>query len=171
SSLSLALAQAGLDYLSDDRTLVREDRGKLTAWGLLRAMKQRADAIRYFPQLREKEGRENWNADPVFRFDPAQVFGITQASSGEPQWILFLERHTDPFFQLEEILPEEAVSLLQPGLHQEVPEAADRQRLTIEALCQKPCFRLRYGGNPHAIAGTLRQLSVSGTVRPTLTRS
>src|SRR5262249_58908441 len=57
------------------------------------------------------------------------------------------------------------------GLHQEVPEAADRQRLTIEALSQKPCFRLRYGGNPHTIAGTLRQLSVSGTVRPTVTKS
>jgi hypothetical protein len=171
SSLSLALAQAGLDFLSDDRTLVREERGKLTAWGLSRAMKQRADAVLYFPQLREQECRERWNADPVFRFDPAQVFGVTRASSCEPQWILFLERQTDPFFQLEEILPEEALSLLQPGLHREMPEAADRQRVTIEALSQKPCFRLRYGGDPHTIAGALRQLSVSGTVRPTVTRS
>ena len=34
SSLSLALAQAGLDFLSDDRTLISEKQGKLVAWGL-----------------------------------------------------------------------------------------------------------------------------------------
>jgi hypothetical protein len=71
-------------------------------------------------------------------------------------------------FQVEEIRPEEAVSRLQLGLHQEMPEAADRQRVTIEALSRKPCFRLRYGGDPHTIADALRQwFVVRDSVRPT----
>jgi hypothetical protein len=158
STLSLALAQMGLDFVSDDRTLVSEKQGKLTAWALGSEMKQRADAALHFPQLRGAKRGELWKEDPVFRFDPAQTLGVTRTSSCEPRWIVFLERQADPVFQLEEVLPEEAAVRMQRDLHQELPEAAERQLETIDALSRKACYRLRYGGDPHTVAGALRQV-------------
>jgi len=93
SSLSLALAQTGLDFLSDDRTLVKSERGKITAWALSGEMKQRCEAIEHFPELRNLEHSELWRGDSVYRFDPAQVFGVRRVSSCEPQWVVFLDRH------------------------------------------------------------------------------
>ena len=172
STLSLALAQTGLDFLSDDRTLVRENRGRLVACGLSREMKQRTDAIIHFPALQNARCDALWKGEPAFRFDPVQLFGVTRAESCEPSWIVFLERQPDSTFQLEEVAPEEAATLLQKDLHQEMPEASERQRLTIRALSQRNCYRLRYGGDPHAVARALRQSFVergsshSGIQRP-----
>ena len=158
STLSLALAQIGLEFVSDDRTLVSEKQGRLTAWSLGGEMKQRADAALHFPQLRGAKRNELWKEDPVFRFDPAQALGVTRTSSCEPRWIVFLERQADPAFELHEVLPEEAAIRMQKDLHQELPEAAERQRGTINALSRRTCYRLRYGGDPHTVAGALRQL-------------
>jgi hypothetical protein len=166
STLSLALAQAGLDFLSDDRTLVRSSNGKLLAFGLSHEMKQRADAVVHFPGLRSVECETFWcdtlwKGEPALRFDPVQLLGVTRAESCEPCWIVFLERQADPIFQLEEVAPEEAAMLLEQDLHLEMPEASQRQRLTVRALSQKFCYRLRYGGgDPHAAAGALRQLFI-----------
>jgi hypothetical protein len=163
STLCLALAQTGMDFLSDDRTLVRENKGKLLAWGLSREMKQRTDAIVHFPALRDARCEVLWKGEPAFRFDPVHVMGVTRAESCEPRWIVFLERQHDPVFQLEEVSPEEAATLLQRDLHQEMPEASERQRLTVRTLSQKSCYRLRYGGDPHTVAGALRQLFMGHT--------
>lgn len=160
SSLSLALSQMGLDFVSDDRTLVSEKQGRLVAWGLCGEMKQRADAAIHFPELRDAKRGEMWKEDPVFRFDPVQALGVTRAPSCEPRWIVFLERQAKPAFLLEEMPPEETALRMQRDLHQEFPEAAERQRVTIDALSRKVCYRLRYGGNPHTVAGALHQLFV-----------
>jgi len=163
STLSLALAQAGMDFLSDDRTLVRNNNGNLIAFGLSREMKQRTEALAHFPGLQDANcetfaGDTVWKGEPAVRFDPVEVLGVTRAESCEPSWIVFLERQPDPIFQLEEMPPEEAAALLEQDLHQQMPEASQRQHLTIRMLSQKFCCRLRYGGDPHAVAAGLRQL-------------
>ena len=165
STLSLALAQTGLDFLSDDRILVGEKNGNLRAWGLSREMKQRADAVSHFPALRDENLTDRWNGERVFRFDPAELFGVTRAESCEPSWIVFLERQAEPAFVLEEIQAEEAINLLQRDLHQEMREAAERQRVTLQALSKKTCYRLRHGGDPHTVARALRQLFQIGNSR------
>ena len=72
STLSLALAQAGLDFLSDDRTLVSEAQGKLRAWALSREMKQRVEAIDYFPRAESPGLPRNveWRLGPALRSGP-----------------------------------------------------------------------------------------------------
>ena len=158
STLSLALAQAGLDFLSDDRTLVSEERGKLRAWAFSREMKQRVEAIDHFPALRDVECHEVWKEDSVLRFDPVQVLGVAGVPSCEPRCVVFLEREAGPAFALEGVTPQEAAFQLERGLHQESPDSTERQRRTIEALAQRRCYRLRYGGDPHTVAGTLRHV-------------
>ncbi|HET9215902.1 MAG TPA: hypothetical protein VFR18_02925 [Terriglobia bacterium] len=171
STLSLALAQAGLDFLSDDRILVGTRNEELRAWGLSREMKQRADAVRHFPALRHETLTERWNGDSVFRFDPAELFGVTRAEYCEPSWIVFLERQAAPSFVLEELQPEEAINLLELDLHQEMREAAERQHITLQALSKKTCYRLRHGGDPHTVARALGQLFQLGNSRRQVYRS
>ena len=165
SSLSLALAQRGFDFLSDDRTLISDREGHLVAWALSTEMKQRADAIAHFPALRNIGSSEMCKGEPVFRFDPGQLFGVTQVQSCEPRWVVFLERQSRPSFSLSAIFPEEAARRLQQDLHQESSETAERQQRTINALSGRECCSLRYGGNPQTIAGALRHL-IAGQLKP-----
>jgi hypothetical protein len=162
SSLSLALAQAGLDFLSDDRTLVRNEDGRLTAWGLSAEMKQRPEAISHFPELKDLGCSELWKRDPAYRFNPSRTFKVSLVRSCEPQWIVFLERHASPALSLEEMPSADAALRLQRDLLQETPEAAELQLETIEALSRKPCYVLRFGGNPHTVAGALQHLFMNG---------
>ena len=155
STLSLALAQAGLDFLADDRTLISHEQGKLRARALSLEMKLRVEATRYFPALKATcEG---------LRFDPADL-GIRHVMSCEPQWVVFLERQAEAAFSLETITVEDAAVRLQRDLHQESPDVTLRQRTTIEALAEKPCYRLRYGGDPHTVAGALRHVFVGSRI-------
>ncbi len=78
STLSLALAQEGFDFLSDDRTLISGSHGKLLAWGLSAEMKQRADTAGHFPTLKNVKPSQLSTGEPAYRFDPAEVFGISR---------------------------------------------------------------------------------------------
>jgi hypothetical protein len=166
STLSLALAQAGFDFLSDDRTLIGDRGGKILAWSLSPEMKHSAGAVAHFPALKGIDHYEIWKGEPVFRFDPVKTFGLRRAELCEPRWIIFLERQSEPAFTLEEIEPEEAVRRLQKDLHRETLTTAEREWRTIDLLSRRECRTLRYGGNPHTIAGALRCLVQEGLNRP-----
>jgi hypothetical protein len=166
STLSLALAQSGLDFIGDDRTLVSFDGGKLRAHALSSDVKLRSEAVRYFPAVESMECREMWAGDTVLRFDPVERLGVNRAHSCEPRWVVVLERDDSAAFSLESITPHEAAFRLQQDLHQESPDATARQRRTIEALAGRPCYRLRYGGDPHAVAGSLFRLFFGNGVAP-----
>jgi len=156
STLSLALAQAGFDFLSDDRVLIGWRSGLLSAWGPSPDAKLTRESRAYFPAL------ENLEDEPSFRFDPVESMGIHRAPSCEPQWIFFLDRRPDAAFSLHDIGPEEAALLLQRGLHRETEEIAEQQRRTIRALTERRRHKLCYGGDPHAAARALRLLLVEG---------
>src|SRR5215468_7908165 len=101
STLSLALAQAGFDFLSDDRTLIGDRNGKILAWSLSPEMKHSAGAVAHFPALKEIDHYQIWKGEPVLRFDPVKTFGLRRAELCEPRWIIFLERQSEPAFTLE----------------------------------------------------------------------
>ena len=162
STLSLALAQIGFDFLSDDRTLISDRQGRVLAWGLSAEMKHCADAVVHFPALANIGSSEVWKGEPVFRFDPVEAFGLSRVKCCEPNWIVFLERQSEPAFSLDEIDPEETARRLRKDLHRQTLETAERQQRTIDTLSERGGRRLRYGGNPHTIAGALRCLIEGG---------
>jgi hypothetical protein len=51
--------------------------------------------------------------------------------------------------------PSEAAAQLAGDLMVEPPDAAERQQRMISALVERPCWRLRYGGTPQAVAEEL----------------
>jgi len=162
STLSLALAQAGFDFLSDDRTLAGEYQGRLLAWGLSAEMKQIAGAVAYFPALHRVKPDNHLNRQGALRFDPVKIFGISHVRCCEPRWVVFLERQPSPAFYLTSVPPDEAARRLESHLHRESPEVRETQCRTVETLVTRECYQLRYGGDPHMIAGALRTLVTEG---------
>src|SRR5262245_24191128 len=165
STLSLALAQAGFDFLSDDQTLIGDREGKIFAWPLSPEMKLAAGSVAHFPDLKEIDRTEIWKGKPVFRFDPVKILGLRRAEHCEPRWIIFLERQSEPAFRLEEIDPGEAVQRLQKDLHRQTLVTSEREWRTVDLLSRRECRTLRYGGDPHTIAGALRCLIEGGLNR------
>jgi hypothetical protein len=162
STLSLALAQSGFDFLSDDRTLIGEQQGRLLAWALSKEMKQRIESLRQFPYLSQLKLNGTFKREDEFRFDASKVPGIHCVRCCEPRWLVFLERQPQPTFSLTYMPPDEAAWRLECQLHRETPDARERQRRAIDNLVTGKCFRLKYGGDSHVVAGALRSLVANG---------
>lgn len=155
STLSLALSQAGLAFLSDDRTCVSLKMGRLLASPLVTILKLRPDAPQHFPELVGLEPGFVSNGEKVFMVAPEGRCRVSQIRCCEPRWIVFLERETAAGFRLTPIGSEEAAARLEEGLAQDTPTVMELERRTIRILAQCQCWVLRYGGEPHAIARAL----------------
>ncbi len=162
STLSLALAQAGFDFLSDDRTLIGEHHGRLLSWGLSREIKLRTESIAQFPFLRQTRPNDMDTRQDVLRFDASKVRGLRRVRCCEPRWFVFLERQSQPAFSLNRMAPGEPIERLESHLHRETRVVEERQRRTIKDLTTGKCYRLRYGGDPQTVAGALHSLVVNG---------
>jgi hypothetical protein len=125
-------------------------------------MKQSAGAVDYFPALHRFNPDNHLNRQEVLRFDPVEVFGACRVRCCEPRWVVFLERQPEPAFSLASMDPDEAARRLESHLHRETTEVRERQWRTVETLVTRECYQLRYGGDPHMIAGALRSLVAEG---------
>lgn len=96
STLSLAMAQCGFAFLSDDRTYLSHAGGQLIAWGLITPLKLLPHAAKYFPELRSREPGVSLNGERAYEVDPEQVFGVRRSLRCEPRWLVFLERQDKP---------------------------------------------------------------------------
>lgn len=155
STLSVALAQAGFGFLSDDRTHCSLREGLLLAWGVPTWLKLRGEATGWFPALRDQELTEIQNGEPVFRLQPEQRLGLKRVQRCEPRWLVFLERTQSSEFHLNRISSSAAAELVEEGLMAELPEAVEKQSKTIAQLLELPCWLLRYGGPPQAVSRKL----------------
>lgn len=151
STLALALAQIGYEFLSDDRTFVSLAKGAPQAWGLPTQCKLRADAGRWFGELRDRELTLT-RGEPAYWFDPRCALGVTRALCCRPNSVLFLQRQDVTKFELNSLLPAEARELLREDLLPEFPDAAAKRSITLEKLIELPCWLLKYGGEPQTIA-------------------
>ncbi len=162
STLSVALAQSRFDFLSDDRIVISSAESGQLAWNLSTHLKLRSDAVKQFPALRSLAPTHDFQGEMIYHLDPAEDLQLTRVRCCSPRWVFFLERGESPEFALAEISPEEAAARLEEGLARETPDAAQRQRRAIRALAGSDCWKLRYGGDPHAVARALRDFIRDG---------
>jgi hypothetical protein len=162
SSISLALAQSGFDFLSDDRTLIGEHQGRLLAWGVSKEMKQRIGSIAQFPFLNQIKPNDAFKRVDELRFDTRKISGVHHIRCCEPRWVVFLERQARPAFSLTHMTPQEAAWQLESQLHCETAGVRETQSRSVKNLVTNECYRLRYGGDPHTVAGALQTLVVNG---------
>jgi len=108
--VSVALAQAGFAFFSDDRTFCSWRNGKLSAWGLATTLKLRGDAQAHFRELQSKRPTDLQNGEPSFRLEPESGLGLERARRCKPRLLVFLERSESPMFSLTDMSSEEATA-------------------------------------------------------------
>ncbi|MGB7849100.1 MAG: hypothetical protein WBL63_26040 [Candidatus Acidiferrum sp.] len=157
STLALALARAGLAFLSDDRTFCSAEAGGLCAWGVAASLKLRLEARNWFEELVNREPTEVQEGESILRFDPERQFGLKRAKFCEPECLIFLDRQEGPVFRMTKMSPADAAERIEQDLMAEPPALVEQQRQVINRLIAIPCWRLRYGGDPTVVAGKLKR--------------
>jgi hypothetical protein len=158
STLSLALAQSGFSYLTDDWTYLSRQGARLRVWALPAPLKLLADARDRFPELAPERAAPSLNGEMAYEVEPDRVFGVRRAVCAEPQWLMFLQRREAPGVALDPMSAVDAAARFEADLERmPTPVSGNRDFLvrTIRILSQRPCWQLRYGGNAHAVAQAL----------------
>jgi hypothetical protein len=164
STLSLAMAQNGFAFLSDDWTYLSGADGDVLAWGFMTPVKLLPDAAKYFHELRGLELRVSLNGERAYEADPERVFGVQRSFCCEPRWLVFLERQQQPGHSLVRMPPQEAAARLEFDLALPPPELSQLQqiqRATIQSLVKRECWSLQHREDPHEIARVLARLCAS----------
>jgi HPr Serine kinase C-terminal domain len=168
STLAVALAQSGMELISDDWTYVSRlgisEAGiggtgdNLRAYGLEVPVKLLPDAVEHFPQLRGQMLRRAMNGEMAFEVEPS-LLQARCASWCQPSALVFLERRAQPGFTITAMERPSARAFFERSAERLPDILADaiRQRsMTIERVSSLPCFLLAYGGPPLAAAHALR---------------
>jgi hypothetical protein len=155
STLAIALARRGMSLLSDDWTYVSSRNGALEAWGLPVPVKLLPDTVKFFPELAKLSSAPSLNGEMAFEIHPDVFFGCSRSMHCVPTCFLLLERADEPTTTFQPVSGEEISSYLADGLEQ-LPESLrhlrQRQLSLLRGLHSCKLFRLRFHGNPDAVA-------------------
>lgn len=158
STLAVALAQAGLNYVSDDWTYIGSDRHGLVAHGVGASAKLLPDAIQHFPELDRFQLSVALNGEWAYLLSASEAFPSGSVQSCVPRWFVFLERTTGSECEISPIPAEQTRWYVQSSVEPlpgELGEAALNRQKIIERLACLPGWRLRYGGTPQFAAQEL----------------
>lgn len=149
STLSLALAQSGLAFLSDDWTYLSRRGTRVLAWSLSNSLKLMPDTLMHFPELARIDPMISLNGELAYEVEAEGVFGIQRCDCAEPRCLIFLERDGTQKPNLIEMSSVEAAERLEQNLEDlpaKICDARDFLVKTIRILAQVPCWKLRFGG-------------------------
>jgi hypothetical protein len=151
STLSASMCASGFDYLADDWTYVRCDRGVLGAYGAQARIKLMPDAVRHFPSLIAHPLRPAMNGELAREVDAAGDLSARVITCCSPRWLLLLHRSPEPGFKFA---PEESQTVrrylegnIEP-LPAEIWKLERQRALLLDRIAQLPCWRFTYGGSP-----------------------
>ena len=158
STLTMALANRGFAFISDDWTYVSKARSAPVAHGLYSPIKLLPDAVRFFPYLRTLAPHATLNGELAYELDPLRLPKITAKSRSYPQRLLFLERLSAPGCHFKICPPEYAKAYFEAHaerLPDEVPGAKEFRSDMFQHLAAYPAWILRTGEGPHETAEAL----------------
>jgi hypothetical protein len=144
STLALALAQAGMEFLADDWSYCR-----MTARGVEVAatevrLKLLPDAVRHFPELRALRTAISMNGEEAYEFDPAEVLGVTRRDACLARAFVFYRRSHEGKATLEPISLNTARAYLDRSVETLPPEllpASSRRSTVMGAVAALPCWQ------------------------------
>lgn len=155
STLAVALAQCGLEFLSDEWTYLSSNNGQTHAWGLPVPVKLLTDTTRFLPELHAIQSVRSLNGEIAYEVCPEQVFNISRALHCTPMYLIFLERSTDLPCHFRPANKDEMFHYFAEGL-EELPEPVAHfrgpQLETLRSICELKLFRLSYNGAPNVMA-------------------
>jgi hypothetical protein len=151
STLSVALAQQGFHFVSDDWTYLTVARGELVAHGMSSPAKLLPDAVNYFPGLTQFPLCLALNHELAYEL-PAEKLGAEVKLSCEPRWFFFLERTaTEERCQLLPVSADEAQLYVERSVERlptELELMIQARTAIISQLSRLSCWKLSYGGPP-----------------------
>jgi len=159
STLSIAMAQRGFGYLSDDWTYLSVEGGRLRAHGMGVPAKLLPDALQHFPFLTEYRVGIALNQEPAYEV-PAEKIGAQVENACEPRWFFFLERYGKKGSFVEPVSPEEAQSYVERSVERLPPELDDSIRTRsaiVKRISRLSCWRLGYAGPPEIAVAALQE--------------
>lgn len=159
STLTVALAQSGFTFLSDDWTYLSQRSGHLTAHGMSIPAKLLPDSERFFPFLADYPVRPALNLELAFELPPEDL-GSRVELSCEPRWFLFLQRAPVEGCRLERVSAEEARQYVDRSVERLPPELTDveqRRTAIMARVSALSCWKLTYGGRPEIAVNGLQQ--------------
>jgi hypothetical protein len=158
STLAVALARAGLNYVSDDWTYIGHDQRGLLAHGVGAPAKLLPDAIQHFPDVSRFQLSVALNGELAFLLPAAEVFAANYARTCMPRWFVFLERTSEAGCEITPIPAEQIQhyvdSSVEPLPKELCGAALNREKIISEVACL-PSWRLRYSGTPQFAAQEL----------------
>jgi hypothetical protein len=155
STLAVALAQRGLELLSDEWTYLSSNDGQTHAWGLPVPVKLLTDTTKFFPELHAVQSIRSLNGEIAFEICPEQVFNISRALHCTPMCLIFLERSKNLSCLFTPANRNEVFHHFADGL-EELPKPIAHLRgpqlEILRSICQSKLFRLSYSGTPNVVA-------------------
>jgi hypothetical protein len=156
STLAIALARAGLDFMSDDMVFIATEGGRVHAFPDEADVSDRTAA--WFPELEALRGRPRggW---PKHRVRVEEVFGAAVAPSATPAALVFPTIGDGPQSVIAPMPAAEALVELAPNVLLTDPVPAQRHLDALASLARDiPCYRLWTGRDFSQTASDLRRL-------------
>ena len=156
STLSLALAKNGADFISDDWTYLTYDDAELCAHGLSAPIKLLPDAADHFPELSRHELRISLNGELAYELPPGDSLKLRVERECHPDCLMFYERAGQPGFI--RLSGEEARLYIQSSIEPlpiQLSWIAEHREHIVSRIAELPCWRFRHPGTPHSAAQTL----------------
>jgi len=148
STTTLSLVRAGWKMLSDDRTLLRRDAGRLALHSFPERSRIGARSVAFFPEL---TGHVSMPVgDGKAEFTPEEVWGDIRSSMASPTLLVIPEVVHEPLSFAERVRPlggiDDASELVADNLLRTAPSATiERFSLLCELFSSVPMIRLRVG--------------------------
>ncbi len=150
STLSVALAQHGFGYISDDWSYLTLQRDQLVSHGMSVPAKLLPDAVKHFPALTQCRLAPALNGELAYELGAAEL-GVEAQLSCEPRWFFFLERKTELGCRLRPAFSEEAQDYVERSVERLPPELGEMIQTRadlLRTLSRLSCWKLSYGGPP-----------------------
>jgi hypothetical protein len=159
STMSAALTQCGLDYVSDDWTYFCEESRGLVAHGMAARMKLLPDAILLFSILERHSLRRSLNGELAYEV-PATAFGAHLRRFCEPRGGIFLERMSErsgsEFIQIPKWQARHYLESSVERLPSQLADTARNRTKIMDRIAALPWWKFRYGGTPQVAARELQ---------------
>lgn len=158
STLSVALAKNGFNFISDDWTYITYDDGTLCAHGMSAPVKLLPDAAKHFPELSQHDLRVSLNGELAYELPPGDSFKLRVERECNPDRLVFYERVRSGEPDLIRLPGERARNYIHASIEPLPPQlsriAEQRERIASR-IAELPCWQFRHSGSPQLAAQTL----------------
>jgi len=168
SNLSLAMAQIGADFISDDWTYIADNDGDLCAHGMFAPIKLLPDAVRYFPELRQYDVRVSLNGELAYELSPGDTLQLRVEGRCKPACFVFYERVPTGGPELIRVSGEQASKYIQASIEPlplQLSRLSEQREQIASRIAELPCWHFRHSGNPHLAARALHEFLAPQQIR------